>query len=366
MRTLVVNTGSSSLKLQVLEDGVLVADKLVERWAGGAGGVSHGDELAEFVAEAGGVDAVGHRVVHGGARYASSVLIDDDVVAYLETLVDLAPLHEPNALRGIEAMRASLPDTPQVACFDTAFHQTMPPEAFTYALPKEWNERWNLRRYGFHGLSHSYASRRGAELIDGDLAELKIVTCHLGSGASLAAIRGGKSVDTTMGYTPLEGLVMGTRSGSVDPGLVIWLLEHGGLSLDEVNDGLEKHGGLAGLSGTSGDMRDVREAGTDDSQLALAVYQHRLARCVGEMVASAGGLDLLIFTGGAGEHGVDLRQGLGEALGFLGVQIDSSKNKSADGDTVISTTDSQVAVAVVECREDLEIEREVNRLLASS
>ncbi|MFZ1361809.1 MAG: acetate/propionate family kinase [Candidatus Nanopelagicales bacterium] len=363
MRTLVVNTGSSSLKLQVLEDSTLVGEKLIERWDGGAGGTSHGDELTEFVTDAGGVDVVGHRVVHGGARYSSSVIIDDEVVDYLATLVDLAPLHEPNALRGIEAMREALPSVPQVACFDTAFHATMPLAAVTYALPKEWNEQWNLRRYGFHGLSHSYASRRGAQLVGQDVQKLRIVNCHLGSGASLCAIVGGQSVDTTMGFTPLEGLVMGTRSGSVDPGLLIWLLEHGNLSLGEVNDALEKHGGLAGLSGTSGDLRDVLEAGTAEAQLALDVYLHRLARCTGEMVASAGGLDLLIFTGGVGEHRASVRQSLSDSLSYLGVVVDQAVNDSVNGDVILSSSESKVAVAVVECREDLEIEREARRLV---
>lgn len=360
MRILVVNTGSSSLKLQVLHDTELVAQHEVERWHG----EQSDTELTGFIRDAGAVDAVGHRVVHGGPRLQESVLIDDEVVAYLESIIDLAPLHEPNAIAAIRLTRELLPGAPQVACFDTAFHATIPPAAATYALPAEWNERWGLRRYGFHGLSHSYASRRGAELIGRDVSDLRIVTCHLGSGASLCAIRGGKSADTTMGFTPLEGLVMGTRSGSVDPGLLIWLIEQGGLTPAELNDGLEHRSGLAGLSGTSGDMRDVLAAGEAGAR-ALDVYQHRLAACAAEMITAIGGLDLMVFTAGVGEHTPQVRERLVKDLAFLGVKIDGAKNAGASADAVLTASDSSAQVVVLTAREDLEILWEVQRLLSS-
>lgn len=360
MRTLVVNTGSSSVKLQVLEDSVLVAEHVLERWHG-----EQNSEVGEFIAGAGAIDAVGHRVVHGGSRFTSSVIIDDNVLGYLRTLIDLAPLHEPNALAAINAARLLLPDVTHVACFDTAFHSTMPPAARTYALPAAWNQQWSLRRYGFHGLSHDYVSRQAAQLVGKDRAELRIVSCHLGSGASVCAIRNGISVDTTMGFTPLEGLVMGTRSGSIDPGLLLWLQEHAGLSVDEVSDGVERLGGLAGLSGTSGDMRDVIAADTEASRLALAVYRHRLLACVSAMIASAGGLDLLIFTAGVGEHTPWVRAVLAEDLGFLGVSIDADRNEASSSDAVISAHTSSAEVVVVSTREDLAIESEVRRLLVA-
>src|SRR5437899_1613514 len=253
MQVLVVNAGSSSLKLQLLgHDDKVLANKTVERWAG----EQDLDDLKEFVQQAKTVDAIGHRVVHGGARFSGPASVNDDVLNYLTSIIDLAPLHQPRALGGIRALQSLLPDVPSVACFDTAFHKTIPPEAATYALPREWNQRWAIRRYGFHGLSHAYASRRGAEIVGSDVEDLHIVSCHLGAGASLAAVRHGRSADTTMGFTPLEGLVMVTRSGSVDPGLLIWLQRHARLGLTGLEDRLERGSGLLGLAG-SGDMREV-------------------------------------------------------------------------------------------------------------
>jgi acetate kinase len=298
MRVLVVNSGSSSLKLSVLSpDGSVHAATTVERWEGRA----HLQPVQQFLHGVDGIDAVGHRVVHGGPRYRASARVDGELLDYLDSIQDLAPLHNPRAVAGIRAVPDLLPEIPAVACFDTAFHATLPAEAHTYALPREWNARWALRRYGFHGLSHAYASRRGAELAGAPIRVLRMVSCHLGAGASLAAIRDGLSVDTTMGFTPLAGLVMVTRSGDVDPGLLLWLLKHGGVSVDELDEALENRSGLRGLSGTSGDLRDVLAGRTDgdpDCALAFDVFVHQLCREIAAMTAAVGGLDVLVMTGG--------------------------------------------------------------------
>jgi acetate kinase len=361
MRVLVVNAGSSTLKLRVVTA------------AGDVEAASDDTDFAsigELASRVGPVDAVGHRVVHGGDRYRDATLVDDEVVAALEELVPLAPLHQPPALRGIEAARAALPGVPSVACFDTAFHATLEPAASTYALPHSWTERWGLRRYGFHGLSHRWAAQRGALLAGRPVPDVRTVTCHLGAGSSCCAVVGGRSVDTTMGFTPLEGLVMATRSGSVDPGLLLWLLRSGGLPVDEVADALERRSGLAGLaalSGGSGDVRDVlaaAEAGAPLANLALDVWVHRLRREIAAMAAAARGLDLLVFTGGIGEHQPGLRARACAGLGWLGVTLDDASNAAATGDAVVSAPGSAVAVAVVTAREELEIASEVRALLA--
>ncbi|HET7721581.1 MAG TPA: acetate/propionate family kinase [Acidimicrobiales bacterium] len=302
-------------------------------------------------------DAVGHRVVHGGPDLREATVLDETVFTTIEALTPLAPLHQPRALAGIRAVRAALPGVPAVACFDTAFHATLPPAAATYALPEDWRRRWPLRRFGFHGLSHQYAARRAGELLGGLPA--RVVTCHLGAGASLCAVLDGRSVDTTMGFTPLEGLVMNTRSGSVDPGLVLWLINEAGLAPAEVAGGLERHGGLAGLSGTSGDMREIG-AGT----LAFAVYVHRLRREIAAMAAALGGLDALVFTGGVGEHQPAVRAAAGAGLGFLGVQVDADRNAATTGDGEIGAAGAPVRTLVVTAREDLEISRQVRDRLA--
>ncbi len=362
-RILVVNAGSSSLKLQLLDgDDRVVEQHTVERWTG------DGDDapLRDFLDAAGAVDAVGHRVVHGGPRYSEAVRIDDAVVEYLASITDLAPLHQPKAVQGIRTLSAVLPDAPAVACFDTAFHATMPAAASTYALPREWNERWQLRRYGFHGLSHSYAVRRGAALVNGPLESLRVVSCHLGAGASLAAVRHGRSVDTTMGFTPLEGLVMGTRSGSVDSGLLMWLLRAGKVGVDELAHGLEKRSGLAGLSGTTGDLRDVlaaRADGNEAAALAYDVFLHRLCRDIAAMTAAVSGLDLLIMTGGIGERAAVVRGDTAGRLAYLGVAIDAARNDAARGDADISAVEAGVRTVVVTAREDLEIVRLVRSVL---
>jgi acetate kinase len=312
------------------------------------------------------VDAVGHRIVHGGTEFTQPVLIDDRVEARLRALSDLAPLHQPTSLAALDLTSAALPGVAAVACFDTAFHAGMPPGAATYALPAEWRERFNLRRFGFHGLSHAYASRRAAVLLGRPIEELRIVTCHLGAGASLAAVSGGKSVDTTMGFTPLEGLVMATRAGSIDPGLMLWLQQHAGTTPAVLADALEHRSGLLGLSGTA-DMRAVLDrasTGEATARLALDVYVHRLRAGIAAMAAAMGGVDSLVFTGGVGERAPEVRHLAVEGLGFLGVRLDPSTNTRGDADRAIGAADSRVPTLVVAAREDLEIARNTRLVLS--
>jgi len=365
-RVLVVNAGSSSLKLSLLGPADQTLDSLdIEAWHE-EGATA---EMTAFVAGLDGVGAVGHRVVHGGSRFPAAVVIDDDVRTAIADLADLAPLHQPRALAGIDATAALLPGVPAVACFDTAFHASMPDTAATYALPAAWRERFGLRRYGFHGLSHGYAARRATELLGLSAPRLRIVTCHLGAGASLAAVSSGRSVDTTMGFTPLEGLVMATRSGSVDPGLLVWLLRDARLSVAELGDGLERSSGLAGLAGLprgSGDMRDVLAAagrGDRAARLAIGVYLHRLRSEIAAMAAAMNGLDALVFTGGIGEHAPAVRAAAATGLAFLDVAIDEDSNDAARGDADISAPGSAVRTAVITAREDIEIARQARAVL---
>jgi acetate kinase len=362
-RVLVVNAGSSSLKLRVLDQGEdePVASRDVR--------VEHGEadqaELRDMVAGIDGVQAVGHRIVHGGSDFREPVRLDKEVVRRLRDLTELAPLHQPKSLAALDAVTDLLPDLPAVACFDTAFHASMPAAAATYALPSAWRERWDIRRFGFHGLSHAYASRRAAELAGRPYEELRIVTCHLGAGASLAAVVGGRSVETTMGFTPLEGLVMATRSGSVDPGLVLWLQQHEGLTAEEIAEVLEHRSGLEGLAG-SADMRGILSAmaaGDADARLAVEVYIHRLCGAVAAMAAAAGGIDLLVFTGGVGENAPDVRRLAGERLAWLGIGIDPASNTGEAADRDLSESDAAVRTLVVTAREDLEIARQVRGVL---
>jgi acetate kinase len=389
----VVNAGSSSLKLRVLSAAdEVTASADLSPWDGSPDDPG----LRGFLGGLAGVGAVGHRVVHGGRRFTAATPIDDDVVAGIGALTDLAPLHQPRALAGIAATRSALPGVPAVACFDTAFHAGLPAAAASYALPAAWTRRFGLRRFGFHGLSHSYAAGRAAQLTGNEAlrprpgdggsgpqghredpggrspgpARRRVVTCHLGAGASLAAVLDGRCVDTTMGFTPLEGLVMATRSGNVDPGLIVWLLRHGGLSVAEVSDGLEFAAGLAGLAdlpGGSGDMRDVRLAagrGNPDARLALEVHAHRLRAQIAAMAAALGGLDTLVFTGGIGEHQAETRAEAASGLGFLGVAVDSRRNAAARPDCDISAPGAAVRTLVVAAREDIEIARQTRAALA--
>jgi acetate kinase len=349
VRVLVVNAGSSSLKLRLLGPG---DDVEAEHDLPPGDGAALDAALADVPVP----DAVGHRVVHGGARFRDAVPIDDDVVSALGELTDLAPLHQPAALAGIAAVARALPDVPAVACFDTAFHATLPAAAATYALPRAWRERFGLRRFGFHGLSHSYASRRAAAR--------RVVSCHLGAGASLAAVRDGICVDTTMGFTPMEGLVMATRAGSVDPGLVLWLLRHG-LDADALERGLDREGGVRGLAGDA-DMRAVLARDDDAARLAVDVYVHRLRAQIAAMAAALDGLDTLVFTGGVGEHAPEVRARAAAGLGFLGVKLDAEANAQATADAEIGAPDAPVRVLVVTAREDLEVARQVRVLLSAA
>jgi acetate kinase len=375
MRVLVVNAGSSSLKLRLLDD----QDNL-EHSADLDAGPDGFDtsRLAEVLEGWGPPDAVGHRIVHGGTVFSGAARITDTVREQLRDLTDLAPLHQPKSLAALDAVTARLPDIVAVASFDTAFHSTIPAAAATYAVPREWRTRYGIRRYGFHGLSHGYCSHRAAELLNLPVAGLRIVSCHLGAGASLAAVVDGRSVDTTMGFTPLEGLVMATRSGTVDPGLVLWLEEHEHLSPHEVATALEERSGLTALAGT-GDMRKIEAAadrGDRDAILAIDVYIHRLVGGIAAMSAAAGGLDVLLFTGGVGERSSTIRSRAAERLDFLGIAIDAHRNSCAplNGDVPLNGavhTDREITAAgasartlVVTAREDLQIAHEVRQLLA--
>ncbi len=363
VRVLVVNAGSSSLKLRLLDERdevVDTADLAAPR------GSADQAALAAALADLGPADAVGHRIVHGGTHFTGPVRIDGRVRARLEALTDLAPLHQPKSLAALAAVEAALPGLPAVACFDTAFHTTIPDAAATYAIPREWRQRWELRRYGFHGLSHSYCSRRAAALAP---AGSKVVTCHLGAGASLAAVADGVSVDTTMGFTPLEGLVMATRSGTVDPGLVLWLEQHVGTPPAELAATLEHRSGLYGLAGTA-DMRQVTaaaDAGDGDARLAFGIYLHRLKAGIAAMAAALGGLDTLVFTGGVGENSPRVRAAATAGLGFLGAEVDPARNEATGTgpDREIGRRGAPARVFVIAAREDIEIAHQVRQLLAS-
>jgi acetate kinase len=361
---LVVNTGSSSLKLSVLAaDETQLLARNVDDWTGDVA------PIASLIKEAPPLAAVGHRVVHGGTRFRGATRIQGDVLAGIQALSPFAPLHQPNAFAAIRAALDAQPEVPAVACFDTAYHSTLSEAAATYALPGEWRARWPVRRYGFHGLSHAYAARRAEALLG--KRHPRVVSCHLGSGASLCASLAGKSIDTTMGFTPLGGLVMQTRSGSIDPGLVLWLIEEAGLAPKTVREGLLTRSGLAGLAGHAGDMRAVlaaREPGHPDqaqAELAFEIYMHSLTQHIAGMCASLGGLDALVFTGGIGEHAPVVRAAAAQALGFLGIALDDAANVAAIGtEANISAAGAAVQTLVIPAREDLEIARETRAVLS--
>jgi len=363
MRILVVNAGSSSLKLRLLDrDDTLVFSQDLPAERGRFDPTAVRDAISSLE---GGVDAVGHRVVHGGTQFTGPVLIDESVEGALHELTDLAPLHQSRSLAGIDAARGLLPDVPAVACFDTAFHATLPAAAATYAVPERWRKDLGVRRYGFHGLSHAYASRRAAELVSRPVAGLRVVTCHLGAGASLAAVESGHSVDTTMGFTPLEGLAMSTRSGSVDPGLITWLIEHAGLGVSEVAEALEHRSGMLALAGTS-DMAHIEatvERG-QRSRLAHDVYVHRLRAGIAAMASAMDGLDVLVFTGGVGENAASIRAAAATGLRFLGVHLEEGLNRSVVGDGEVTSHKGRARTVVVTAREDLQIAGEVRSLLS--
>lgn len=361
MRVLVVNAGSSSLKHAVVEsDDGSVSASGEERWEPGDAPGRHGDALAASLDAAGrAVDAIGHRVVHGGMRFEAPALVDDDVVAGIEQVAALAPLHNRAALEGIAAARAAFPRTPQVACFDTAFHRTIEPAAATYAIPGEWAAAHGIRRFGFHGLNVSWCAGRAGELLGP--AARRLVVCHLGSGCSVSALLAGRSVDTTMGFTPLDGVPMATRSGALDPGILLFLQRSGGLGPDALDDGLNHRSGLLGVSGRSADLREVLAAAEDGdarAQLAFEVLVRGVAGAVAAQSTALGGLDALVFTAGAGENSARLRAAVAARLVHLGVRLDPRRNGRAAPDCEIGVAGADVRVLVLRAREELVVARE--------
>ncbi|HEY9633063.1 MAG TPA: acetate kinase [Coleofasciculaceae cyanobacterium] len=338
-------------ELQTTSRPDVIAHMLETLWSG----------QTQVIADPSEINVVGHRVVHGGQEYQKATQITPEVKEAIARLSTFAPVHNPANLEGIETIEKILgSDTPQVAVFDTAFHSTVSPAAATYPVPYEWFEQ-GIRRYGFHGISHQYCAHRTAELMGKDLASVRLITCHLGNGASLAAIRDGQSVDTTMGFTPLEGLMMGTRSGSIDPGILIHLLQHADYDAQKLDDVLNKASGLKGISGVSGDLRQIMigiEEGDSRSQLAFDMYVHSLRKHIGAMLATLGGLDALVFTGGVGENSAAIRASACEAFGFLGLKLDREKNNASPVDTDIAAADSAIRVFVVHTEEDWAIAQE--------
>jgi len=398
MKILVINAGSSSIKYQLynMKDESVLASGRVERIGTESAIVTHEPadrpgvrEVSEIldhvtavrrvldlllhrehgvvnsIAE---IEAVGHRVVHGGETFKESVLVDDEVKRGIRDLFDLAPLHNPAAMMGINAVEQNMPNMPQAVVFDTAFHQTMPRHAYLYPIPMALYRRHKIRRYGFHGTSHFYVSERAAGLIGRPIAELKMVTCHIGNGASCAAIEGGRSVDTSMGLTPLEGLMMGTRSGDIDPAIVPFVMSKEELTLGEVNSMLNKHSGMLAISGFSGDMREIVEAmedGDKNARLAFDMFCYRLRKYVGAYAAAMNGLDALVFTAGIGENSPDVRKAVCDGLTFLGVELDEAANRQRSKEArVISTPQSRVKVLVVPTNEELIIARDTYRLVS--
>ncbi|KKJ99272.1 acetate/propionate family kinase [Micromonospora sp. HK10] len=369
-RILVLNCGSSSVKYR-LYDGDQVRDKgTVERVGEPGGGpADHESAVREIIdgLDLTGLAGVGHRVVHGGRKFSEPVLIDDAVFAAIEDLVPLAPLHNPANLAGIRVAREALPDTPQVAIFDTAFHHTLPEAVATYAIDREIAQRYGIRRYGFHGTSHAYVSRRAADLLGRPYAESNMITLHLGNGASACAVQGGRSVATSMGMSPLEGLVMGTRSGDLDPTVIFHLRREAGLGVDEIDDLLNHRSGLLGLTGVN-DMREVlarRDAGDAAAALAFDVYCRRITSYVGGYYALLGRVDAVVFTAGVGEHAAPVRAASLAGLARLGIAVDPARN-AGSGDRVISPDGAEVAVCVIGTDEEREIARETREVLAAA
>ncbi len=395
MNVFVVNCGSSSLKYQLIDSETeeVIAKGLCER-IGIDGRLTHKptgkdtvvrecdmpdhksavsyvlealtDEQFGVIKDLSSIDAVGHRIVHGGERFANSVVINDEVLAAIEECNDLAPLHNPANLIGISACKALMPEVPMVAVFDTAFHQTMPQKAYLYGLPYEYYEQYKVRKYGFHGTSHSFVSKRLIELIGKQDKESKVIICHLGNGSSVTAVKNGESVDTSMGFTPLDGLIMGTRSGSIDPAVVQFLADKLSCSLDEVINILNKKSGVEGISGVSSDFRDLDKAsseGNERAAIALDLFAYRVAQFVGSYAASMNGVDAIAFTAGIGENNSKMRKNICEYLEYLGINIDDKANATGGEEIKISTADSKVAVYVIPTNEELAIARETVALL---
>lgn len=388
MKVLVLNSGSSSVKYQFIETSTreVLAKGQVERIGMDDAVLTHiradGDTVkisAEIldhniaieyviavllsknhgvIKDKSEIDAVGHRVVHGGEVFSDSVLITDEVIEKIRENIELAPLHNPHNLRGIMACKRLLPDTPQVAVFDTAFHQKMPEYAFIYGLPYELYKKYKIRRYGFHGTSHRYVSHRASEILGVPIEKLKIITAHLGNGCSMSAVKFGVSIDTTMGFTPLEGLLMGTRSGDIDPAIVLYVMSKEGLSMSEANALLNKHSGLLGISGVSSDMREIIQEmknGNPRAKLAFDVFCYRIKKYIGAYASAMGGVDAIVFTAGIGENSPDVRKKVCEGLEFLGIKIDDEKNNSPEKEKIITTDDSKVKVLVIPTNEELVI-----------
>ena len=395
MKILVVNCGSSSLKYQLIDSETekALAVGLCER-IGIDGRLNHrpagGDKVVMeialpnhevaiqsvlaaltdanhgVIASLDEINAVGHRVVHGGEKFASSVIITDEVMAAIEECNDLAPLHNPANLIGINACKTIMPGVPMVAVFDTAFHQTMPKTAYLYGLPHEYYDKYKIRRYGFHGTSHSFVSKRTIEILGLDKDNSKVIVCHLGNGASITAVKNGESVDTSMGLTPLEGLIMGTRSGDIDPAIIEFIAHKEGKSIDEIMNILNKKSGVYGMSGVSSDFRDLENASAEGNELAqeaFEVFCYRVAKYVGGYVAAMNGVDAIAFTAGLGENDKRMRKYVCEYLGYLGIALDDAKNQVRGEERIISTEDSKVTVIVVPTNEELAIARETVALL---
>jgi len=313
------------------------------------------------------IKAVGHRVAHGGEKFAHSTLIDDEVMKEIEDISDLAPLHNPANLMGIEVCKELMPETSQVAVFDTAFHQTMPEEAYTYALPYEYYEKYGVRRYGFHGTSHGYVANRAAEMMDEDINDLKIVTCHLGNGASIAAVKNGESIDTSMGFTPLEGLVMGTRCGDIDPAIVPFIMDKEDMTTSEIDSVLNKESGLYGVSGVSSDMRDIEGAadeGNNQAQVALDIFNYRVKKYIGSYSAAMGGVDAVVFTAGIGENAIETREEILAGLEYMGIKIDKNANDIRGKEQIITTSDSTVKAMVIPRNEELVIAKDTKAIVS--
>jgi len=313
------------------------------------------------------LDAIGHRVVHGGELFNSSVLITDDVLAQVTKCIDIAPLHNPPNLKGIRAMEELIPGIPQVAVFDTAFHQTMEPTAYMYGIPYSLYKKYGIRRYGFHGTSHRFVTKRACDLLGLDYNTQKIISCHLGNGASVAAIKNGKSFDTSMGFTPLEGLIMGTRSGDLDIGVVTYIMEKEEIGLRSTSTLFNKHAGMLGISGVSSDMREIEMAkakGDERAKLALDMYNYRVKKYIGSYIAAMGGLDILIFTGGVGENADTTREGVCSELDYLGISLDFAKNKGFRSEGIISSPDSKVKILVVPTDEELVIALDTEKIVS--
>lgn len=390
MKILVVNCGSSSLKYQVLDmtDESLICKGLVER-IGIEGSIlthskigadkfvlevpmkDHKDAISHVIeaiqdkehgviTDMSEIGAVGHRVAHGGEKFAESVLITDEVLAAIEDCVELAPLHNPANILGIKACMDLMPGTPEVAAFDTAFHQSMPAESYIYSIPYKYYEQYGLRRYGFHGTSHKYVAEVAADMLDKSIEDLKIITCHLGNGASIAAVKDGRSIDTSMGFTPLAGLAMGTRSGDIDPAIISYICKKEGITVDEMNSVLNKESGVYGMSGISSDMRDIKSAaaeGNERAQLTLDVYAHKIKAFVGAYIAEMNGVDAIVFTAGIGENDPLTRANVCRDMDALGIILDPEKNETRE-QSVISADDSKVKVLLIPTNEELMIARD--------